>query len=45
VIWLDTNVISALMRREPDPLVVSWLDGQDAFAKALFLASADVIGV
>jgi predicted nucleic acid-binding protein len=27
VIVLDTNVVSALMRREPDPLVVSWLDG------------------
>lgn len=27
MIVLDTNVVSALMRREPDPLVVSWLDG------------------
>jgi toxin FitB len=27
VIVLDTNVVSALMRREPDPLVVAWLDG------------------
>jgi predicted nucleic acid-binding protein len=27
VIVLDTNVISALMRSEPDPLVVAWLDG------------------
>jgi predicted nucleic acid-binding protein len=26
VIVLDTNVISALMRREPDPTVVVWLD-------------------
>jgi toxin FitB len=26
VIVLDTNVISALMRSEPDPVVVSWLD-------------------
>jgi predicted nucleic acid-binding protein len=26
VILLDTNVISALMRRDPDPIVVAWLD-------------------
>jgi toxin FitB len=28
VIVLDTNVISELMRRTPDPIVVKWLDGQ-----------------
>jgi len=28
VIILDTNVVSALMRREPDPPVVAWLDRQ-----------------
>jgi predicted nucleic acid-binding protein len=28
VIILDTNVLSALMRREPDPEVVQWLDTQ-----------------
>lgn len=27
MIVLDTNVVSALMRSEPDPLVVTWLDG------------------
>lgn len=27
MIVLDTNVVSALMRREPDSLVVTWLDG------------------
>lgn len=27
MIVLDTNVISALMQREPDPAVVAWLDG------------------
>lgn len=27
MIVLDTNVISALMRREPDSAVVEWLDG------------------
>lgn len=26
MILLDTNVISALMRRDPDPMVVAWLD-------------------
>lgn len=27
MIVLDTNVVSALMHREPEPQVVSWLDG------------------
>jgi predicted nucleic acid-binding protein len=30
VILLDTNVVSALMRREPEPAVVTWLDAQPA---------------
>jgi predicted nucleic acid-binding protein len=30
VILLDTNVLSALMLREPDSTVVAWLDGQPA---------------
>lgn len=30
MILLDTNVVSALMRREQDPAVVSWLDRQPA---------------
>jgi toxin FitB len=30
VILLDTNVLSALMRREPDPAVVEWLDARPA---------------
>lgn len=28
MIILDTNVVSALMRRDPDPTVVAWLDSQ-----------------
>ncbi len=28
MIVLDTNVVSALMQREPDPAVVAWLDRQ-----------------
>lgn len=28
MIVLDTNVISALMRRDPEPVVVDWLDAQ-----------------
>lgn len=28
MILLDTNVLSALMRREADPVVVAWLDAQ-----------------
>jgi predicted nucleic acid-binding protein len=27
VIVLDTNVVSALMRPEPEPVVVEWLNG------------------
>lgn len=30
MIILDTNVLSALMRSEPDAVVVDWLDGQAA---------------
>lgn len=30
MILLDTNVISALMRRDPDPAVIAWLDNQPA---------------
>ncbi len=30
MILLDTNVISALMRHEPDPVIVEWLDGLPA---------------
>ncbi len=30
MILLDTNVISALMRQDPDPTVIAWLDGQPA---------------
>ncbi|TMA97393.1 MAG: type II toxin-antitoxin system VapC family toxin [Deltaproteobacteria bacterium] len=28
MVVLDTNVLSALMRRDPDPAVVAWLDRQ-----------------
>ena len=28
MIVLDTNVISAVMRRQPDPVVIAWLDRQ-----------------
>lgn len=30
MILLDTNVVSALMRRDPEPVVVTWLDEQPA---------------
>jgi predicted nucleic acid-binding protein len=30
MIILDTNVLSALMRVQPDPIVISWLDRQPA---------------
>ncbi|MEO5338726.1 MAG: type II toxin-antitoxin system VapC family toxin [Magnetospirillum sp. WYHS-4] len=32
MIVLDTNVIAAVMRRQPDPAVVDWLDRQPAEA-------------
>lgn len=28
MILLDTNVLSAVMQREPDPAVIAWLDAQ-----------------
>lgn len=28
MILLDTNILSALMRREADPVVIAWLDAQ-----------------
>lgn len=37
MILLDTNVVSASMRRHPDPEVVAWLDRQPA--SWLFLAA------
>lgn len=30
MILLDTNVVSALMRRDPEPVVVAWLDERPA---------------
>ena len=30
MILLDTNVVSELMRRQPEPAVVAWLDAQEA---------------
>ena len=32
MILLDTNVVSELMRRTPEPAVVAWLDAQEASA-------------
>jgi len=37
VILLDTNVLSALMHKRPEPSVVAWLDVQPA--EALFISS------
>ena len=34
MIILDTNVLSALMRQEPDPPVLQWLDLQASLADA-----------
>jgi hypothetical protein len=40
VIVLDTNVLSALMRTDPDVVVVEWLDRQPA--DSLWLTSITV---
>ncbi len=34
MILLDTNVVSELMRRTPEPTVVAWLDVQEASARS-----------
>ena len=43
MIFLDTNVISALMRKEPDKPVVSWLDAQPA--ASLWITSITVMEI
>lgn len=43
MILLDTNVVSALMRREPDGAVVAWLDGLPA--ESVWLPSIAVFEV
>lgn len=40
MIILDTNVLSALMQRQPDPQVVGWLDEQPA--ESIWLSSVTV---
>ena len=37
MIILDTNVLSALMQQQPDPVVVNWLDAQ--VAEAIWISS------
>ena len=43
MILLDTNVISALMRRDPEPAVVEWLDGQPS--ESIWTTSVTVLEV
>jgi toxin FitB len=43
VIILDTNVLSAVMRREPDPLVVRWLDARPA--ESFWLTAVTVLEI
>jgi len=40
MIVLDTNVISELWKREPDPAVLAWIDAQ--VVESLYLASVTV---
>lgn len=43
MILLDTNVLSALMRRDADPVVVAWLDGLPA--ESVWMTSITVFEV
>jgi toxin FitB len=43
VILLDTNVLSALMQREPDQTVVAWLDDQPS--ESIWTASITIFEV
>jgi hypothetical protein len=43
MIILDTNVVSALMLREPDLAVVAWLDGQEP--ESIWLTSITVFEI
>jgi predicted nucleic acid-binding protein len=43
VIVLDTNVLSALMRERPDPLVVEWLDA--APAESVWITAVTVLEI
>lgn len=43
MILLDTNVVSALMRRDPEPAVVAWLDEQAA--ESIWTTSITVLEV
>ena len=43
MILLDTNVLSALMRREPEPIVVAWLDRQ--IPEAVWTTSINVFEI
>jgi predicted nucleic acid-binding protein len=43
VILLDTNVVSALMQREPDPKVIAWLD--DLPAESIWTTAITVFEV
>ena len=41
MIILDTNVLSALMQQQPDPVVVNWPDAQPA--EAIWISSITLL--
>lgn len=43
MIVLDTNVLSALMQRQPDPVVIAWLD--DQASESIWTTAVTVFGV
>ncbi len=43
MILLDTNVLSALMRSEPEPIVVDWLDAQPS--ESIWTTSVTVLEI
>jgi len=42
---IDTNILSELMRREPDPVVLSWADRHDGFVLSVIVLEELVFGL
>ena len=42
MILLDTNVLSELMRPQPNPVVVAWLNSQSGVAQVSAITQAEI---
>lgn len=42
---IDTNILSELMRREPDPLVLLWADRQEGFVLSVIVLEELIFGL